>query len=267
MQPTFDPVRKRKFWLDFNLAYETRFEPDEISLKGQAIYVSTLTNSLITAYLIGLADRVEPTLQAVIKWMESRPEPNVTLFNETWEHWRDGWHALYAWRRTLGVAKWLCGVDGAEGDFNRALHAEWEAWRQARPDDAARDFHLRREPLSEHLVLAIAAKNPGAGLQLRSDAGITKISADHSTLLFLGQWACLHLHLGNKRDTEFTGKAAKMLRRTLWPELLSQGRHTEALLWLKAIYWDSGMARSPEQAITRAYDFLPAVTRPDFVPR
>jgi hypothetical protein len=34
MQPTFDPVRKRKFWLDFNLNYETRFEPEEIPARG-----------------------------------------------------------------------------------------------------------------------------------------------------------------------------------------------------------------------------------------
>jgi hypothetical protein len=121
--------------------------------------------------------------------------------------------------------------------------------------------------LSEHLALALAAKNPGAGLQFRTAAGITKISADHSTLLVLGQWACLHLHLDRKRDTEFISGAAKMMRLTLWPELLSQGRHTEAALLLKAIYWDSRAARSPEQAIARAYDFLPAVKRPDFVPR
>ena len=60
MQPTFDPVRKRKFWLDFNLAYEMRFEPDEIPAKGQPLYLSTMTNSLITAYLLGLGDRVRP---------------------------------------------------------------------------------------------------------------------------------------------------------------------------------------------------------------
>ncbi len=266
MQPTFDPVRKRKFWLDFNLAYETRFEPAEIPVKGQALYVSTMTNSLITAYLLGLVDRVQPTLKAIVTWMEGQPEPDIQLFDETWEHWRDGWHARYVWWRTLGLCKWLCGIDGAEKDFTKALQAEWRAWAQARPEDAARDFHLRWEALSEHLALALAAKYPWAGLQFRSAAGITKISADHPTLLFLGQWACLHLHLENKRDTEFIGQGGKLLRMTMWPELLSQGRHTEAALWLKAIYWDSGAARSPEQAIARAYDFLPGVKRPGFVP-
>lgn len=265
MQPTFDPVRKRKFWLDFNLAYETRFEPDDIPAKGQPIYVSTLTNSLITAYLLGLVDRVQPTLKAIVTWMENRPEPDVGLFNEPWEHWRDGWYALYAWRRTLGLCKWLCGIDGAEQHFAQALRTEWDAWEQARPADATRDFHLRWETLSEHLALALAAKDPLTGLQFRSAAGIEQVSADQPTLLFLGQWACLNLHVTNKRDTEYVAGAAKMLRLTLWPDLLSQGRHTEAALWLKAFYWDSGVAQTPEQAVARAYDFIPGVKRPDFV--
>src|SRR5689334_17694366 len=115
MQPTFDPARKRKFWLDFNLEFETEFVPDEIPPKGQPLYLSTMTNSLINAYLVGLVDQVRPTLQAMVDWMVQRPEPDIRLFEEEWAHWRDGWYALYLWRRTLGLCKWLCGIDGAEG--------------------------------------------------------------------------------------------------------------------------------------------------------
>jgi hypothetical protein len=266
MQPTFDPVRKRRFWLDFNLAYEIRFEPDEIPAKGQPIYVSTMTNSLITAYLLGLADRVQPTLKAIVAWMESRPEPDVHLFDETWEHWRDGWYALYVWRRTLGICKWLCGIDGAERDFRRALEAERQGWEQARPKDAARDFHLRRDALPEHLVMTLAAKDPATGLELRAAAGVRTIAEDQPPLLVLGQFACLHLQVGNERDTQFVTTGAKFLRAAMGPELLSQGRFTQAALWLKVFYWDSGVAKTPEQVMARAYDFLPGIKRPNFVP-
>jgi len=266
MQPTFDPVRKRKFWLEFNLAYETRFEPDEIPEKGQPIYVSTLTNSLVTAYLLGLGDRVRPTLTAMVQWMESRPEPDVLLFSEEWEHWRDGWYALYAWRRTLGLAKWLCGIEGAERHFASALQAEWQAWEHARPKDAARDFHLRRESLTEHLVMALAAKVPSAGLEFREAAGVKTIAVDQPPLLVLGQWACIFLHVGNERDDEFLSTGNRFLRDALWPEFLSTGRLTELALWLKVLAWDTGVARTPEQAIARAYDLMPGVRRPDFVP-
>jgi hypothetical protein len=266
MQPTFDPVRKRKFWLDFNLAYETEFVPEEIPPKGQPLYLSTMTNSLITAYLLGLVDQVKPTLEYMVAWMESQPEPDIRSFREEWDHWRDGWYALYLWRRTRGLCKWLCGIEGAEQDFGLALQAEWQAWYDAPMEDAARDFHLRQESLVEHLSMALAANDPYAGLQFRTAAGIARVAADHPPLLFLGQWACLHLHCGNDRDAEFVATGTRFLRPSLWPEFLSTGRMTVPALWLKAIYWDSGAARTAEEAIARAYDFLPSVTRPDFVP-
>jgi hypothetical protein len=267
MQPTFDPVRKRKFWLDFNLAYEIQFEPQEIPAKGQAPYVSVLTNSLITAYLLGLADRVQPTLEAIVAWMEGRPEPNVGLFSETWEYWRDGWYALYLWRRTLGVCRWLCGIEGAEHYFKQALDADRKSWEWARPEDAKRDFHLRRNALPEHLALTLAANDPSAGLSLRAAAGVNTIAESQPPLLILGQYACLYLHTGNERDQQFDSTTTELLRRAMWPHLLAQGRYTEAALWLKAIYGNSGTARSSEQTIARAYDFLPGIKRPFFVPQ
>ncbi len=266
MQPTFDPVRKRKFWLDFNLDYEMRFEPDEIPAKGQSIYLSTRTNSLITAYLLGLGDRVRPALETMVEWMEGRHEPAVGLFDDEHDHWRDGWYALYAWRRTLCIAKWLCGIDGAESDLKRALLAEWQGWEQADPEDAAQDFHLRREALPEHLSMAFAARDPSAMLPLRTAAGVTTIAEDQPPLLILGQYACLHLLVGNGRADEFNANTTRFLRAAMWPELLSQGSYTQAALWLKGLFSDSGAAKTPEEAMARAYDFMP-VLRPDFVER
>jgi hypothetical protein len=266
MQVTFDPVRKRKFWLEFNLEFETEFVPDEIPPKGQPLYLSTMVNGLITAYLLGLVDRVQPTLETIVRWIESRPEPDVQLFNEEWEHWRDGWYALYVWRRTLGICKWLCGIDGAEEAFRQALQAEWQAWQQAASEDATRDFHVRRESLTEHLAMALTANNPLAGLQLRDAAGIKMVSADHPPLLLLGQWACLYLHDGRERDEEFLRTGIKLLSRSLGPDLLSAGRLTELALWLKAFAWDSGAAQTPAQAFVMAYDLLPGIQRPDFIP-
>lgn len=258
MQLTFDPARKRKFWLDFNLAYESRFEPDAIPSKGQPLYLSTRSNSLVGAHMLGLGERVRPALEAMVEWMESRPEPAVGLFDDEQDHWRDGWYALYAWRRTLGIAKWLCGIDGAESDFKRALLAEWQGWEQADRDDAARDFDLRREALPEHLSMALAAGDPSAVLPLRAAASVATIAEGQPPLLILGQYACLHLHRGNGRDAEFDANTAYFLRQALWSELLLRGRYTQAALWLKALFWDGGTAKTPEQAMMRAYDFTPA---------
>jgi hypothetical protein len=71
----------------------------------------------------------------------------------------------------------------------------------------------------------------------------------------------------NERDHQFKSNTAELLRRAMWPQLLSQGRYTEAALWLKAIYGDGETTRSSEQTMARVYDFLPGIKRPPFVLR
>ena len=97
--------------------------------------------------------------------------------------------------------------------------------------------------------MALAARDPAAVLPLRSAAGVTTIAEDQPPLLILGQYACLYLHVGNGRDDEFDTNTTHFLRAAMWPELLSQGRYTQAALWLKALFWDSGGAKTPEEAM------------------
>jgi hypothetical protein len=55
-----------------------------------------------------------------------------------------------------------------------------------------------------------------------------------------------------------------MLTKTL--QLTWSGVGMEQALWLKAICFDSGIVETPEQAIAKAYDLMPDVPRPDFIP-
>ena len=50
---------------------------------------------------------------------------------------------------------------------------------------------------------------------------------------------------GGKRDVNFVARGAEMLRATLLPNFFWGANRTEPALWLKAIYWDSGVARTP----------------------
>jgi hypothetical protein len=58
-----------------------------------------------------------------------------------------------------------------------------------------------------------------------------------------------------------------MLTASLLPKFMPAGARIEPALWLKAIYFDSGIAETPEQAIAMAYDSMPGIERPDFTPR
>jgi len=267
MLAKFDPVSERQEWLDFNLRIETNFVPETLSPQVQPDYLADLANSFVDAYLLGLATEVRPTLEQIILWMESRPEPDQTLFSTNRNHWHDKWYALYSWRRTLGLCKWLSRGDRAEKEFETALEAERQAWQQARTEDAAQDRDERQQSLSQRLAMALAANAPALGLELYQAAAVTRPTKLQKPLLQFGHWACRHLAEGGARDETFIARGAEMLRASLLPNFMWGGNRTEPGLWLKAIYWDSGAVRTPEQAIAKAYDSMPGVERPDFVPR
>lgn len=267
MLAKFDPVGERQGWLDFSLKVETDFVPHTIPREGHTHYVSLMANSFSEAFLLGLADQVRPTLEKIVGWMEKQAEPNMSLFADSRRHWRDGWYALYSWRRTLGLCKWLSRGNNAEKHFAAALDAEWQSWQHASPKQIEQDRAERQDGLSECLALALAANVPALGLKLYEAAKVRRPSSDQAPLLGFGRWACEHLARGGERDAAFVARGADMLRASLLPNFFWGGDRTEPALWLKAIYWDSGVARTPEQAIAKAYDSMPGIERPDFVPR
>ena len=154
--------------------------------------------------------------------MDGKPaQPDIRLFNEEWEHWRDGWYALVPLaanpgsvqvamrhrRRRKGIPPAHSRRSGRAGAKRR-----WKTQRGILPFGA--------KSLTEHLAMALAANDPFAGLQFRAAAGIKIVSADHPPLLFLGQWACLHLLCDRDRDQEFvatgTSFSARFGGNTSW---------------------------------------------------
>lgn len=247
MLAKFDPIRERQGWLDYSLKIETEFAPERIPSTAQPGYPSLVTNSLIDAYWVGLSDEVRPTLKQVVAWMEDQSEPQSDI---------------YGWQRTLGLCKWLSRGDDGHEHFVRAIEAKWQSWQDLHDDQGE-----KQEALSQCLAIALAGNAPAMGLKLYELAKVRRPSADQKPLLNFGKWACDHLARGGGRDATFVARGANMLRASLLPNFFWGGNRTEPALWLKAIYWDSGVARTPEEAIARAYDSMPGVKRPDFVPR
>ena len=55
-----------------------------------------------------------------------------------------------------------------------------------------------------------------------------------------------------------------MLRQKLLSRFIENGSYIKMVLWLKAIYHDSGITRTPEETIFKAYDTMPGIERPAF---
>ncbi len=261
MPRVFDPEKRRQLYLDTLLPSITTFEPEKTGLSNRSHYLSFKLLDLITANLFGLRDQVLPTAKALVAWMEAQPDlPEGKGVEECLD--------VIKWWQTLGVCKWLIDGDPAVAEFVRASDAYWRIWDQflrVEPDGAK---VLRSNGLELVLPLNLAARRPDVGLQLCQAAGLTTKPSSAPSLvraeLMYGQWACRHLAEGGTPDAAYVAKGEEMLRKTITERFIGGGDYTKMAMWLKAIYHDSGVTRTPEETILKAYDTMVGVEKPAF---
>ncbi len=118
------------------------------------------------------------------------------------------------------------------------------------------------------MPLNLAARRHDVGLKLCQEAGLTEKPSSAPAIvraeLMYGQWACRHLADGGKPDATYVAKGEEMLRKTIIERFIPNGSNTTMAMWLKAIYHDSGVTRTPEETIFKAYDTMIGVGRPAF---
>jgi hypothetical protein len=266
MLAKFDPVGHRDFWLRSFLDYVRTSDPERISPSARPHYAQLQASRMIDAYLVGLVHEVRPTLDKLIVWMEKQPEPDRLVFSEK-GHSEDAWGlAVYEWHQALGLCKWLSGAGSVHRELKSALDADLQGLQHASPKHAAVTRAGRQKFMSVRLATALAANAPLLGLKLYEAAGPKRPSGLAAPVLRFGLWACRHLAEGGTRDPTFVAKGKDMLTASLLPKFFWEGVRIEPALWLKAIYFDSGVVQTPQQAIAKMYDSMPGIERPDFVP-
>jgi hypothetical protein len=175
---------------------------------------------------------------------------------------------VYQWWRTLGLCKWQIDGDPAVAEFARASEANWQQWDQFDRLLPNGTKLLMREGLELSLPLNLAARRYDVGLKLCLEAGLTSKASSAPAIvraeLMHGQWACRHLAHGGKLDAAYVAKGEEMLREAITERFIEDGDYTRMALWLKAIYHDSGVTRTPEETILKAYDTMTGVEKPAF---
>ena len=261
MPRIFEPEKSRQFYLDFLLAIAMKFEPEKTGPFNRSHYMESTLGYLIEAHLLGLRDRVLSTAQALVAWMEVQTAPPEG--KDTDEAFR-----AYQWWETLGLCKWLINGDPAVAEFGRASEADWRQWDKfdrLLPNGAKL---LMREGLELALPLNLAARRHDVGLKLCQEAGLTAKPSSAPAIvraeLMYGQWACRHLVDGGKADAAYVAKGEEMLRKVMSERFIENGYYTRMAMWLKAIYHDSGVTRTPEETILKAYDTMTGVEKPAF---
>lgn len=270
----FDPIELRAFWLEVRLKYAIESEPpvpDEHTPPGVAhfarvSYSARRVSDFANGYLVGLSKELKPLVEKHVSWIESEPEPDLRIYREqgfTHEGWLD---SLYDWRQALGLCKWLSRGHRAFSDLTSAAVADWQVLELASPELAAQARASRRNYMDDHLAVALAADAPLIGLKIYEASGMKPPMDSATSPVRFGLWACRHLVDRGTRDQTFVSRGRDMLTANLLPRFYEGGDVVQAALWLKAIYFDSGVAQTPEQTIARAYDCMPGITRPDFIP-
>lgn len=153
-------------------------------------------------------------------------------------------------------------------EFGRASEAVWRQWDKFDRLLPNGTKLLISEGLEEALPLNLAARRHDVGLKLCQEAGLTEKPSSAPAIvraeLMYGQWACRHLADGGKPDATYVAKSEEMLRKTIIERFIPNGSNTTMAMWLKAIYHDSGVTRTPEETIFKAYDTMIGVERPAF---
>ena len=153
-------------------------------------------------------------------------------------------------------------------EFGRASEADWRQWDKFDRLLPNGTKLLMREGLELALPLNLEAQRHDVGLKLCQEAGLTAKPSSAPAIvraeLMYGQWACRHLAGGGKADAAYVAKCEEMLRKVMTERSIENGYYTRMAMWLKAIYHDSGVTRTPEETILKAYDVMTNIEKPAF---
>jgi hypothetical protein len=258
----FNPLTTRNEWLDWRLRFHRQYTLDAIPPRAMVGHLDKMTWEMEEAFFVGLSDEVRPIVERAIAWIEAQPEAALSAFPGPKEQWPSRW-----WE-ALGLYRWLSRGDTASREFGAALESDWLVRARAKSGKVSdQERRERKMYLSDRLVLALAAGQPLLGLQFFEASGVEAPPGpeEEATLQF-GWWACRHLVDGGTRDATFVARGEEMLAATLVPDIVWNGVLNKPALWLKAIYFDSGVLKTPEQVIAKAYDAMSWLERPAFVP-
>lgn len=257
----FNPFAERKEWLVWQLNFHRKYTLDEIPLRAMVGHLEKMTAEMEEAFFVGLSDEVRPILEWNIAWIEAQSEATLGAFTGPKEQWPS------RWREALGLCKWLSRGDPASREFCAALSSDWLVRARVNSEGVSDQERREREMyLNSRVALALAAGQPLFGLQFFAACGLEAPGPEEEPELQFGWWACQHLVAGGRRDETFVARGKEMLTATLVPDILWNGILNKPALWLKSIYFDSGVVVTPERAIAKAYDLMPWLARPTFVP-
>lgn len=233
------------------------FDPGSEPLRARARVGDQLYLHLIPGIFVGLHDELLTPIRRNLAWMEEYEPP---LGNEPSPYkLSSSQKTAVMWWWTMGLGRWIaCGEDGVR-EFRRAadhVHAQWQD-----------DQHC---PIAMAVLIAIAARRyqlvEWICQQCLSETGRLVVWDADRPMVEFARWMARHLEAGGTRDARVVARFEAALR--AWYEVPAASVcWTSIAQWLKEIYWESGLTKTPLETLLRLYEVLPQIEKPDFSKR
>jgi hypothetical protein len=255
MPMIFDPLATRNAFDEFQLQM-TLSEQDGRSPAMGHMAVEHV-GDVVDAWLVGLQSEISPALPRALTWLD-RAISEREEFGTSLE-----FHRLsLLWAKALGSWLYTGASDATAWEAVRAQSLLVSSDRESFSADM-----IPVEWLDDHMAFCIQAGNWQGGIEdyekLRGNApapGRSRTPRD------FGYAYCLAQARGAFDAAQVLAAGRRMLEANLQHEWLGRGQKIRAATWLKVVCWEHDRSRCPLQTILSAYDHMPKVQRPDFLP-
>ncbi|MCX7111124.1 MAG: hypothetical protein NTX45_13555 [Proteobacteria bacterium] len=257
--PYFDPIRERHNVLTVDLEAELnspveRYLPHGV---GNAAVFSLTT--IIYGWLCGLQNEVHPLLTKYMAWLEDAIKRKEQC----------GESPAYSSMRHLeaySLCKWLAENASDKTIYRHAIRQHEIAWDEFDKLGGICDKEVRLSTLADYLKNCFQAGEFATALACYESLVGKRIHSfkEAMTDSEFAYWACGQRLNGTWSADEHAKFGARLLQKHLEYDWLGNGHALRAASWLKMVYWDSGLIRTPLATLLKAYDLMPHVTRPDF---
>jgi hypothetical protein len=250
----FDPISLRQHLGGHGLAPTLTREFDAARPIGNV--AADDLGDVILAWLTGLHDEAAPALPRIIRFLDGAIAANEDFGSSLPLH-------MIRLRSARVIAGWmLTGQDRiCDWETLRRLHLD------ALADGAFDEASIATEWLGDYLRCC--------GLAGEFEDGIVEYERRHGTHPLtlakalkpheVGQAICLHGARGEFDREAVAGATKKMLEANLHKAWIAKGQLLRAVSWLELNSAFSDRPMTPLQVVLSAYDYMPGVTRPDFV--
>jgi hypothetical protein len=261
----FNPIRTRQVTVEGGLARALRtvFDPK----RPMGNIASHELEDVISAWLVGLHREIEPVIARSLEWIDK-----AIAEDEEFGVDPNGHRTTLHWAK--GIGEWLRDETLWEGEWYMARIFQEARWRyEKRPWPM---HEIIKSGLDDYLAFAFLAgapedtENYEAGIEMyerwTGKSGPVSLSGTLKPRE-LGYALCLHWSGRQSFDEEALFEAGrKMLQANLQETWLGGGQCIRAATWLMIVYWHRDRTLTPLQCVLKAYDNMPDVPKPDFVP-